>query len=44
MSRQDLIKALKVSELEAPYVWDGQDLDDRPTKPQELSQGLHGPS
>ena len=40
MSRQDVIKALKVSEREAPYVWDGQDEDDRPANPDELAHGL----
>ena len=40
MSRKDVIKASKVSEREAPYVWDGQDEDDRPATPEELAQGL----
>lgn len=40
MSRKDVIKALKVSEREPPYVWDGQDEDDRPATPEELAQGL----
>lgn len=40
MSRKDVIKALKVSERKAPYVWDGQDEDDRPATPEELAQGL----
>ena len=40
MSRKDLIKALKVKEREAPYVWNGQDEDERPATPEELSLGL----
>ena len=40
MSRQEVIKALKVSEQEAGYVWDGQDLDERPATPDELAHGL----
>ena len=40
MSRQDVIKALKVSEREAPYVWDVQDEDERPATPDELAHGL----
>ena len=40
MSRQDVIKALKVSEREAPYVWDGQNEDERTATPEELAHGL----
>jgi hypothetical protein len=40
MSRQEVIKALKVSERESAYVWDGQDLDERPATPDELVHGL----
>ena len=40
MSRKDVIKALKVSEREAPYVWDGQDEDERPATTEELAHGL----
>jgi uncharacterized protein (DUF4415 family) len=40
MSRKDVINALKVSEREAPYVWDGQDEDDRPATTEELAHGL----
>lgn len=40
MSRKDVIKALKVKEREAPYVWDGHDEDERPATPEELTHGL----
>jgi uncharacterized protein (DUF4415 family) len=40
MKREALLQALKVSEREAPYVWDGKDEDDRPATPEELAQGL----
>jgi uncharacterized protein (DUF4415 family) len=40
MSRKDVITALKVSEREAPYVWDGQDEDDRPATTEELAHGI----
>ena len=40
MSRKEVIKALKVSERLAPYVWDGQDEDDRPATASELAQCL----
>ena len=40
MSRKDVIKALKVKEREAPYVWDGHDDDERPATPEELAHGL----
>ena len=40
MSRKDVIKALKVSEREAPYVWDGQDEDERPATTEELAHGM----
>jgi len=40
MSREELITALKVKELEAPYVWDGQDEDERPATPGELAHRL----
>lgn len=40
MSRKDVINALKVSEREAPYVWYGQDEDDRPATTEELAHGL----
>ena len=40
MSRKDVINALKVSEREAPYVWDGQDEDERPATTEELAHGL----
>lgn len=40
MSRKDVITALKVKEREAPYVWDGQDEDDRPATTEELAHGL----
>jgi hypothetical protein len=40
MSCHDVIKALKVSERVAPYVWDGQDEDERPATPEELLHGL----
>ena len=40
MSRKDVIKALKVCEREAPYVWDGQDEDERPATTEELAHGL----
>ena len=40
MSRKDVIKALKVSEREASYAWDGHDEDERPATPEELAHGL----
>jgi uncharacterized protein (DUF4415 family) len=40
MSRKDVITALKVKEREAPYVWDGQDEDERPATTEELAHGL----
>ena len=40
MSRKDVIQALKVSEREAPHVWDGQDEDERPATTEELAHGL----
>jgi uncharacterized protein (DUF4415 family) len=40
MSRKDVITALKAKEREAPYVWDGQDEDDRPATPEELAHGI----
>jgi uncharacterized protein (DUF4415 family) len=40
MSRKDVITALKAKEREAPYVWDGQDEDDRPATPEELAHGV----
>lgn len=40
MSREAVIDALKVCEREAPYIWDGQDEDERPATAQELAHGL----
>jgi len=40
MSRQDVITALKSKEREAPYVWDGQDEDERPATSDELAHGM----
>ena len=40
MSREELITALKVKEREAPYVWDGQDEDERPATTEELAHGM----
>ena len=40
MSREDVITTLKAKEREAPYVWDGQDEDERPATPEELADGV----
>ena len=40
MSLEELITALKVKEREAPYVWDGQDEDERTATPEELAHRL----
>jgi uncharacterized protein (DUF4415 family) len=40
MKHEDLVRALKAAEREAPYVWDGVDEDDQPATPAELGQAL----